>query len=34
MRFFFRSRQFKIILGVFCSLLIVGVVLFAVGGTM
>lgn len=34
MRFFFRSRQFKIILGIFCSLLMIGVVLFAVGGTM
>lgn len=33
MRFFFRSRQFKIILAIFLSLLTVGVVLFAVGGT-
>jgi len=33
MRFFFRSRQFKIILAIFCTLLTVGVVLFAVGGT-
>ena len=34
MRFFFRSRQFKIILGIFCALLIIGVALYAVGGTM
>ena len=30
MRFFFRSRQFKIFLGIFCALLIIGVALFAV----
>lgn len=34
MRFFFRSRQFKIILGIFICLLMIGVVLYAVGGTM
>ncbi len=34
MRFFFRSRQFKIFLGIFCALLIIGVALFAVGGSM
>lgn len=34
MRFFFRSRQFKIIAGIASALLIIGAVLFAVGGSM
>lgn len=34
MRFFFRSRQFKIIAGIAAALIIVGAVLLAVGGTM